>query len=72
MLERAFAHIEQKKTKEYEQAVKILIGLRELADYQDKLEAFEARVRQIRADYARLRALQARMDGARLPDVGDA
>jgi hypothetical protein len=57
-----FALIEQKKAKAYDEAVRLLVQLRELAEYKERRDAFDAKIHKIHEDYQRLRALRDRMD----------
>lgn len=64
--DQVFALIEQKKAKAYDEAVNLLVQLRELAEYQERRDAFAAQIHKIHEDYQRLRALRSRMDRAGL------
>ena len=58
--------IEQKQVKAYDEAVKIMRQLREVAEYQGELEKFLARIDQIQQDFPTLRGLHDRMRRAGL------
>jgi hypothetical protein len=64
--EQVHALIEQKKVKAYDEAVKLLIELRELAQHFGQLDRFNARVNQITADYRNRPALRSRLERAGL------
>jgi hypothetical protein len=55
------ALISQKKAKEYDEAVKHLKELRELAEYQQRSDEFAARIKQIREDFPTLSGLKSRL-----------
>ncbi|MCI0491022.1 MAG: hypothetical protein L0229_30905 [Blastocatellia bacterium] len=65
-----FALIAEKKTKAYEEAVKILVDLRDVADHFGHSEHFESRISQIHEDYSRLSGLTRRLDQAGLKKYG--
>lgn len=58
--------IDQKQSKAYDQAVKILLQLRELAKYREQVEPFQAMVEKIYKDYSRLSGLKVRLQSAGL------
>jgi len=61
-----FALIEQKKAKPYDQAVRLLVQLRDLATYQGEEAAFQQRLNRIYEQYSRLSALLRRLRDAGL------
>ena len=61
-----FSLIAEKNSKAYENAVKILISLKELAVFKQDFEAFKTKVEQIKSQYSNLSALKSRIDKARL------
>lgn len=60
--------IKQKKTTAYDEAVKLLRELRELAQYHDQLEAFRAKVLDLQTKFSSLSGLKSRITHARLLD----
>lgn len=56
--------ISQKKVKAYDEAVKILKELRELAEHRNELPAFKERSKAIKVQYPTLSGLHSRMDRA--------
>lgn len=58
--------IDQKQSKAYDQAVKILLQLRELAEYREQVKPFQAMVEKIYKDYSRLSGLKVRLQNAGL------
>jgi uncharacterized protein YhaN len=60
------ALIERKNASAYDEAVRHLRDLRELAEYRERMADFQRQVSQIRAQYSRRPALQSRLDRARL------
>ena len=58
--------ISQKKSKAYDEAVQILISLKELAVFKNDLAVFQARVEQIKKQNNNLSGLKSRIDTARL------
>ena len=61
-----YALIEEKKTRPYDEAVELLLKLRELAKYQDRLPAFQARLAELQGQYASRPGLLRRLQRARL------
>ena len=57
------------KPKEYDQATQLLKDLHEIARRQEEIAAFTARVRELRARYAKRPSLMGRFDKAGLPRV---
>ena len=64
--EQVFSLISQKKTKAYDEAVQILILLKELAIYKNDLAAFKTKVEQIKKQYNKLSGLKSRIEYAGL------
>ncbi len=60
------ALIERKLPKTYDQAITLLIELRDLAEYQNNLDAFSQRVNKIRQTYSRRSSLISRLRAAKL------
>jgi hypothetical protein len=58
--------IEQKQTKAYEEAIRILIDLRDLAEYDQRQAAFQAKLSEIKAKYPTLSGLHRRLADAKL------
>ena len=58
--------IAHKKAKHYEQAVKHLIDLRDLAELEENSAIFQSKIRQIQTDYSSLSSLLRRMRQAQL------
>jgi len=58
------------KPKEYDQATQLLHDLRVIAQREDDIMAFTARVRELRARYAKRPSLMERLDKAGLPKPG--
>lgn len=58
--------IEQKQAKAYDEAVKLLVELRDLAEHRGEIVQFEARMSAIQERYARSRTLLERLRKARL------
>lgn len=56
--------IEQKRANTYDEAVKILIDLRDLADERGELSEFQAKIRDIYKAYPTLRGLHSRLEKA--------
>lgn len=61
-----FALIEEKKSKPYDDAIKLLVDLRDLAEYLGKLEEFQTRINGIYEQYRNRPGLLDRMRHARL------
>ncbi len=59
--EQVFAAIALKQSKPYDQAVAHLVNLRDLAEYQGKLEEFQASIKQIQKDYSNRPGLISRL-----------
>lgn len=64
--QQVYALIAQKKTAAYEDAIKILVQLRDLAEFQGQQAQFQAKISQIHQDYKTLSGLRSRMRSARL------
>ncbi|MGB6301696.1 MAG: hypothetical protein WBF90_36700 [Rivularia sp. (in: cyanobacteria)] len=64
--EQVFEAISLKQAKPLDQAVANLIDLRDLAEYQGKLEEFQASINQIQKDYSKRPGLISRLKKARL------
>ena len=64
--EQVFEAIALKQAKPYDQAVANLIDLRDLAEYQGKLEEFQASINQIQKDYSKRPGLISRLKKAGL------
>ncbi len=64
--EQVFEAIALKQAKPLDQAVASLIDLRDLAEYQGKLEEFQASINQIQKDYSKCPSLISRLKKARL------
>ena len=64
--EQVFEAIALKQAKPLDQAVASLIDLRDLAQYQGKLEEFQASINQIQKDYSKRPGLISRLKKARL------
>jgi hypothetical protein len=60
------ALIDQKQVKSYEEAIRFMLDLRELAQYQQQEATFTARIEGIRARYPSLSGLKSRMIDAKL------
>ena len=60
------ALIEEKKARPYDEAVALLVKLRDLAVFQDRLPEFQARMAALQAQYASRPAFQERLRKARL------
>ncbi|MFN8497975.1 MAG: hypothetical protein U0641_08970 [Anaerolineae bacterium] len=58
--------IEQKQAKAYDEAVKLLVELRDLAQHRGENVQFEARMGAIQEQYARSRTLLERLRKAKL------
>lgn len=59
--EQVFHEIGCKQVKAYDRAIVHLLNLQDIAEYQDKLLEFQARVRTIQEDYSRLSGLMSRL-----------
>lgn len=59
--EQVFHEIGCKQAKAYDQAIVHLLNLQDIAEYQDKLPEFQARVRRIQEDYSSRSALMSRL-----------
>lgn len=66
MWEEVFKLITMKQAKPYDQAVAHLMDLRDLAEFEGKLQEFRNRINQIERDYSRLSGLMSRMKKAKL------
>jgi hypothetical protein len=66
MWEKVYTLIKQKQVKAYDEAVGLLVQLRELAEHQNQMDQFDRRIRQIHEDYHTLRGLRSRMKRFRL------
>ncbi|MCT7978282.1 hypothetical protein [Laspinema olomoucense] len=64
--EQVFHEIGTKHVKGYDRAIVHLLNLQDIAEYQDKLSEFQARVRQIQEDYKNLRGVMSRLQDAHL------
>ena len=64
--EQVFEAIALKQAKPYDQAVANLIDLRDLAEYQGKLEEFQASINKIQKDYSKRPGLISRLKRAGL------
>ncbi|MBW4514674.1 MAG: hypothetical protein KME11_05560 [Timaviella obliquedivisa GSE-PSE-MK23-08B] len=64
MWQEVFRLIELKQTKAYDQAIEYLIDLRDLAEQQETLPQFVARIKKIRDDYSHRSALMLRLQQA--------
>jgi hypothetical protein len=64
--ENVFRLIDLKQAKSYEQAINHLIDLRDLAEYQGKLDAFQACIQQIYKDHKTSQGLLSRLRNAGL------
>ena len=62
----AEALVEQKQARAYDEAVALLVKLRDLAAFQDRLPDFQARIAALQAQYAGRPAFQERLRKARL------
>ena len=60
------ALIEEKKARPYDEAVALLVQLRDLAVFQDRLPEFETRLAALQAHYANRPAFQERLRKASL------
>ena len=60
-----YALIAQKQVKAYDEAVKILVKLKELAAYQGNKAAFQDKINRIHKENYTLSGLRGRMDRAR-------
>jgi hypothetical protein len=60
------ALIEEKKARPYDEAVALLVKLRDLAIFQDRLPEFQARLATLQAQYANRPAFQERLRKAKL------
>lgn len=63
---RATNLIEERKTKSYDEAIKLLIDLRDLADYQQKRPAFNQRMADLKKNYKTLNGFLSRLKDAKL------
>jgi hypothetical protein len=66
MWKQVFDLIQTKQTKAYDEAVKLLTELRELAQHFGRLEPYKSRLRQIQQDFSMLPGLQSRLRQAGL------
>lgn len=64
--EQAIGSINTKSPKSYDEAVKILKDLRDLARYQKKIEQFKVKINKIHKDFSRLSGLKSRLNHAGL------
>jgi hypothetical protein len=58
--------IEEKKARPYDEAVALLVKLRDLAAFQDRLPEFQAKLAALQAQYANRPAFHERLRKARL------
>jgi len=66
---KVFALIEQMQSKPYDEAVSLLVRLRDLARYQDKEAAFQEQINHIYRQYSRRSGLLRRLRGAGLYEL---
>jgi hypothetical protein len=64
--EKVYLLIDQKQVRAYDEAVRILLQLRELSEYLKQVEQFQSMIDQIHKNYSRLSALKSRLNHAGL------
>lgn len=64
--ENVYYSIAQRKPKHYDEAVKLLVKLKELAIFQNELPAFNLKIEEIKKQNSTLSGLKTRMESARL------